>query len=70
MSKTKKAKQPIETLGRDFIIPASKEIIRNEANMRVEWHVQTVEVIIGIGKDHTATLIMDEDAYKAFKSGE
>lgn len=34
------------------------------------YHVPSVEVLIGIGKDHTASLVMDVDAWEALKSGE
>ena len=35
-----------------------------------EYYGDTIEVIIGIGKDHTASLVMDVEDWDALKSGE
>jgi hypothetical protein len=34
----------------------------------VEYFVDVVEVLIGIGNDHTASLIMTVDAWETFKN--
>lgn len=41
-----------------------------ERGASIEFGVPSVEVLIGIGKDHTALLIMDTDAWEALKAGE
>jgi len=38
--------------------------------LSIQWNTDTIQIIIGIGKDHTATLIMDTDAHKALLAGE
>jgi hypothetical protein len=41
----------------------------NKKGFKVEFFVDTVSVSIGIGKDHTADLIMTKDAWDAFVEG-
>lgn len=65
--------QQIETfgrLGREIKISPKANISVNKAGLKTEWLTETIDVVIGIGKDHVAKLIMDTDAWKALKKGE
>jgi len=42
----------------------------NKAGFKIEYFVPTVQVLIGIGKDHTGYLVMPEDAWEALNNGE
>lgn len=57
------------TLGKRIEIGARAKINKNKPGMKVEFFTPTVDVLIGIGKDHVAYLIMDEDSWKALKKG-
>ena len=57
-------------LGEEIKISPKSKVNINKPGYKVEYFTPTVEVLIGIGKDNTATLIMDEDAWKALKAGE
>ena len=57
-------------LGKGITIPMTAILIENKSGMKREYAVDTVEVLIGIGKDHTASLIMDSEALKALQAGE
>lgn len=58
------------SLSRELKISPKACITVNEAGMGVTFHTPTVEILIGVGNDHTGHLIMDEDCFKAFKNGE
>lgn len=65
--------QEIETfgrLGREIKISPRSNITVNKAGFKTEFFVETVNVLIGIGKDYTADVIMTKDAWEALKSGE
>jgi hypothetical protein len=56
-------------LGREMKISPKANASVNEAGYKVEYFVDTVSVCIGIGKDHTAELIMTMDAWWALHEG-
>ena len=56
-------------LGRAIRIGKNSHVSFNAPGHKREYFTPTVDVLIGIGKDHTATLIMDEESWKAFKEG-
>jgi hypothetical protein len=58
------------TLGRRIEIGSKSHITKNKAGMKAEFFTPTIELLIGIGNDHVAHLIMDEDAWVAFKKGQ
>jgi hypothetical protein len=58
------------SLGRELKISPKAKLCINEPGFSKKYYVETVEVLIGIGKDHTALLIMDTDSWKAFVDGE
>lgn len=52
-------------LGRKIVIPADAEVTSGITG--VSFHTKTYELRIGIGKDHTASLFIDEDALEALQ---
>lgn len=57
-------------LGREIKISPKANVTVNEPGYGVKFYVPTVNVLIGIGKDHTADLLMTVDAWEALRSGE
>jgi hypothetical protein len=57
-------------LGKEIRISPKACTTVNKAGYKTEFFVETVSVNIGIGKDHTADLIMTVDAWKALLDGE
>lgn len=54
----------------NMAIPNNAVVHVNKPGLIKEFFVESVEVTIGIGKDHTASLIMDIEAFAALKKGE
>lgn len=54
----------------NMAIPNNAVVHINKPGLIKEFFVESVEVTIGIGKDHTASLIMDIEAFAALKKGE
>jgi len=67
--KKKGMKNNKEQLGREILIPSETSVSFNPPGYKVAYHVKTVNVSIGIGKDYCADLIMSEEAWEALKSG-
>ncbi len=77
---TPKGKKPTRTydyeisnftrLGREIKISPKANITVNKPGFKTEFFVETVNVLIGIGKDWTADLIMDIEAWEALNRGE
>jgi hypothetical protein len=65
----KKQKIPPSKLGRQIVI-SPKAIVFHEPPMVQEHFVDTVSILIGIGKDNHAELRMDLEALAALQSGE
>lgn len=57
-------------LGKEIKISPKANITVNKAGFKTEFFVETVNVLIGIGKDNTADLIMSKDAWEALNNGE
>ncbi len=57
-------------LGKRIEIGSTAHVTVNKAGFKKEYFVPSVQLTIGIGKDHTATLIMDTDSWKALKKGQ
>lgn len=57
-------------LGKEIKISPKSHCCLNVAGYKAEYFVETVSICIGIGKDHTAELIMTKEAYDALNSGE
>lgn len=68
MSNTKNL--DVSSLGGSFRVGNKSLVTFNKPGFTVEHTTETVEVTIGIGKDHTASLIMNMDAWEALKEGE
>lgn len=56
-------------LGCELRLGKKSHVYVNKPGRRIEYFVPTVEVLIGIGNDHTAILLMDTDAWKALGEG-
>ncbi len=67
---SKKRMREVILLGKAINIPANAEMTINKAGNSTKWYVDNIEILIGIGKDHTATLIMDKDSHAALINGE
>lgn len=63
-------KSEVVLLGKEIKIPANAEMFVNKARHSTDWYVDNVELLIGIGKDHTASLIMDRESHEALMRGE
>jgi len=57
------------SLGKEIKISPKANITVNKAGFKTEFFVPSVNVLIGIGKDHTADLIMSKDSWEALKKG-
>lgn len=58
------------TLGREIKISPKSAVTILPPGFQKEFMVPIVSIGIGIGNDHTAELIMDEEAWEALKNGE
>jgi hypothetical protein len=70
--KVRYSSQPegVVPLGKEIRISPKANATVNKPGFKTEFFVPTVNVLIGIGKDNTADLIMTVDAWEALKSGE
>ncbi len=59
----------IGQLGREIKISPKSAITVNKPGFKVEFFDETVSVLIGIGKNHTADVIMSKDAWQALNNG-
>jgi len=59
----------VSRLGKELKISPKASVQINKAGFKNEWFVPTATVLIGIGKDHTADLIMDVESWEALKAG-
>lgn len=59
-----------DKLRKDLFIPASVKAHVNDPGYQKTFLRHSVSVLIGIGKDHSAELVMDADAWEALKAGE
>lgn len=57
------------SLGKSINIGAKSMVNHNSPGLKIEFFTETVHVLIGIGKDHTASLIMDKEAWEDLKAG-
>lgn len=62
--------QRFKKLGREIRISPKACATINGAGIGMKFYTETVTVLIGIGRDHTATLIMDKEAWEALNNGE
>ena len=58
------------SLGKRLEIGARAKVSINKPGFSLTHYEPTVDVLIGIGKDHVARLIMDVGAWEALKNGE
>jgi hypothetical protein len=57
-------------LGKEIKISPKSNATINAVGYKCEYFVETVSVVIGIGNDHVAELILDVESWEALKSGE
>jgi hypothetical protein len=57
-------------LGKEIRVSPKANSTINNFGFSIKFYTESVDVLIGIGKDYTADLIMDIDAWKALNSGE
>jgi hypothetical protein len=57
-------------LGREIKISPKANVSVNKKGFKTEFYVETINVVIGIGRDHTADLIMSVEAWEALNKGE
>lgn len=69
-SRTTSEIKEFSSLGKEIKISPKAKINVNKEGYKTEYFVETIEVLIGIGKDYTATLIMSKEAYEALNEGE
>ncbi len=55
--------------GKEIKISPKSNTTVNKVGFKTEFFVETVSVLIGIGKDHTADLIMSKDSWEALNNG-
>ncbi len=58
------------SLGRELKISPKSHITVNKPGYKQEFFVESVSLLVGIGKDHTADITMSKEAWEAFKAGE
>lgn len=66
--KEKLVEKEIKPLGKPIYVSPKASVSINPP-MEVHYMTPTVSVLIGIGEDEVAELIMDIDAWEALKSG-
>ncbi len=57
-------------LGKEIKISPKANTTINKPGFKLEFFVESVNIVIGIGKDHVADLIMSKDAWEALNDGE
>jgi hypothetical protein len=62
--------QHFARLGKEIKISPKANISVNKPGFKTEFFVETVTAVIGIGKDHTADLVMSKAAWDALNAGE
>lgn len=56
--------------GRELKVSPKSNAVLNKVGYKSEFFVETVSVLIGIGDDYTADLVMTKGAWDAFVAGE
>jgi UDP-N-acetylglucosamine enolpyruvyl transferase len=58
------------SLGREIKISPKSHITFNKPGFKTEFFVDSVSLLIGIGNDNTADLIMSKESWEALVAGE
>ena len=58
------------SLGRELKVSPKSHVTINKPGYKQEMFTESVTLLIGIGKDHTADIVMSKEAWEAFKAGE
>lgn len=56
-------------LGTKIVVSPKSHISVNSPGYSLKYYIPTVEVVIGVGSEYTAHLIMDIDAWEALNKG-
>lgn len=56
--------------GAEIKISPKSHVCVNRSGFRLEFFVESVSICIGIGKDHSAELVMSKEAWEALKGGD
>lgn len=56
-------------LGKRLEIGANAKVTVNKPGAGVKFHVPSIDILIGIGKDNVANLVMTVDDWEALKKG-
>jgi hypothetical protein len=59
-----------KSLGKEIKISPKSHVMLVEKDYKLEYFTPTVSLIIGIGTDYNARLVMSQDAWKALKKDE
>ncbi len=59
----------VAALGKEIKISPKSHVTVNNPGYKTEFFVETVTLLIGIGKDHTADLVMTREAWDALNKG-
>lgn len=59
-----------DKLGKELKISPKSHVTINKPGYKQEFYVESVSLLVGIGKDHTADITMSKEAWEAFKNGE
>jgi hypothetical protein len=70
MKTGKEIRVKTDKLGKPIYLTENSMVLFNNEGYSITYFDKTVEVIIGIGNDNTASLIMSEDAWNDLKAGE
>ena len=57
-------------LGREFKVSPKCHMTLNKPGFSVNFAVESVSTTVGIGRNHSAQLVMTKDAWEAFLEGE
>lgn len=58
------------SLGKEIKISPKSHVYVCEPGLEIKYESESVHLLIGIGKDHVANLIMSLDAWNALKGGD
>lgn len=64
------AEKKHSSLGREIKISPKSHVAICDEGLEIKYESESVHLVIGIGKDHSANLIMSVEAWEELKKGE